>query len=102
MLGSLLKIDYFLKVIISPLLAHLSNGCFLFVLRKLSYSSSVERRLNKLAFAIDNVVIVGYTNFVTPLPPTLDIAHVCSQVRRCPWPQLPSPRIIRDFGLLFL
>ncbi len=50
------KKDYFLKVIISPILAHLSNGCFLFVLRKLSYSSSVERRLNKLVFAIDNAI----------------------------------------------
>ncbi len=45
-----------LKVIISPILAHLSNGCFLFVLRKLIYSSSVERHLNKLAFAIDNEI----------------------------------------------
>ncbi len=50
------RLGYFLKVIISPLLAHLSNGCFLFVRRKLSYSSSVERRLNKLAFAIDNAI----------------------------------------------
>ncbi len=56
MLRSLLNKDYFLKVIISPLLAHLSNGCFLFILRKLSYSSSVERRLNKLEFAIDNAI----------------------------------------------
>ncbi len=72
MLGSLLKKDYFLKVIISPLLAHLSNGCCLFILRKLSYSSSVERRLNKLAFAIDNaidnVVISRLYNFVTRYP----------------------------------
>ncbi len=55
--GVITQKDYFLKVIISPILAHLLNGCFLSVLRKLSYSSSVERRLNKLAFAIDNVVI---------------------------------------------